>query len=379
MKKKSIIILSLIFLFLAIQGIGIISITIPYESKLASFRNPINTTEAKNYTYNGELAVVLCLDNSGSMSGEMDDLKNAAHLILDYLSSETYVALVIYESSAIVEVNLDQKGNGTQEKDMEAAIDAMDDGGATNAEEGAQASLDELLGSQFQDSFVILMCDGDIGYIDDWKQPNSPAVGMKNESICLHTVGFGVSDTEKDKLIQLSNITNCGKYYDASNATALAMSFAKLGNELEGWEDQGTIYDTIDSGENITVTTYDCTSSQRKLRITLAWGDNTWILNLTVINAITGEVIVPLEEMNNTGEPYIWKVYDCSGSMNITVQADTGTGTTDYGLNLATDENGGNGTGAQIPSFPLVFFVSIMTISLIAIIIYYLRREKYSI
>ncbi|MHA1370069.1 MAG: vWA domain-containing protein [Promethearchaeota archaeon] len=392
MRKQNLLLFLALFLFLPSFPAQLVSIPpVATDTTLLLTAAPVASQTSST-------GIVLCMDVSGSMSGTgIEDSKSAAHLIVDMISDDTYIGLVTYDSYAYQIVDIDKKSNN--EYLLNNAIDAMAANSSTNIDAGILAAIDMLDGVYLNDEYIVLMTDGytntaDIGrenfaYGDDYYSPgdgysylyhwihdsdSAPNICESN-GICLHTVGFG-GGYDETFLESIANAAGCGNFYDASNASALAMSFAQISNEMEGWSNQQTFYGSIDDGDQIQVDSqYTVSSSTPFVRVSISWEDSDMDLSI-ITKAEDGGELTPID--SESGDKYTWAVYDCYGlgwvSLWLSANAqDSYSYSTDYGLNVAQNdeyENFNPGDNAYqpttnqrmfpfflIPGYELIFLV----------------------
>ncbi|MBP1948321.1 VWA domain-containing protein [Virgibacillus litoralis] len=184
--------------------------------------------------------IVFAVDSSGSMTGnDPDDLrKDAVKNFVDSLLSQDQAALVDWDSSANVVVNLT-----TDHGALEVAIDSIDSSSGTDLNDGLQASFNELLGDNGKNSekYVIFLTDG-IGSYN--KDVLDPAI---DNGIKVFTIGL--SDSVDEAVLQeIADLTG-GEYLFASTADELLEKYNEAANETTGPEYKDTDGDGISDYE----------------------------------------------------------------------------------------------------------------------------------
>ncbi|MFC4544582.1 VWA domain-containing protein [Halosolutus amylolyticus] len=220
-----------------------------------------------------DVDVALVLDRSGSMSGSMSDLKDAAKGLVDELGGNARVTVVSYSSSAALDQGLTDDGAAAK-----SAIDGLSSGGQTNIEGGVTTAQDELLNGtnarSGADKIMVVMSDGEANVDDDGDgsaDPTDEATNAKNEGIELYTVAFGSADTTT--LQAMASDPADAHFFDAGDADELIDAFSRIGQIIAGEKeifsgtlaelmgiletddgipldgDRESVYDEIDGGE----------------------------------------------------------------------------------------------------------------------------------
>ncbi len=83
----------------------------------------------------------IVIDASGSMSGELDALKEALHALVDNLRSDDRVAIVVFEATA---VTVQPSTLASDASALHAAVDRLRTGGSTNMEAGMRLGYAEI-------------------------------------------------------------------------------------------------------------------------------------------------------------------------------------------------------------------------------------------
>ncbi|MGQ4875580.1 MAG: Ser-Thr-rich GPI-anchored membrane family protein [Promethearchaeia archaeon] len=303
-----------------------------------------------NYGYNGDIAIMLCMDKSGSMWKGIHASKDAALLLLTLIPDDAYIGLVAYDHHSAVYEGLAQKGSGTHFQDMKDAINSMYACGLTNIYEGLMDCIKELNQSTFDKKFIILMTDGHANMgpspfntenVNAWStDPNSPAVIAKNNGICIHCIGFG-DDYGAALLQAIATTTACGEVWDAKDVINLTMSFAEAGNKIVGWHDQQTSRGSIDGRNTKFITHLNINPTYGILRIYVYWEYTGWYIDI-IIKDNSGKEIPPIDL--NIEKAFSYEVFYCFGvdSIDVSLKAQkSGCGPSLsilYGINLASND-----------------------------------------
>lgn len=139
----------------------------------------------------GELEVALVSDVSGSMSGSIGDLQNAATGFVDNLASPDEAAAISFATSA----NLDQELT-TDYAAVNSAINAYSAGGGTDIAAGITEANDELMNgtnaTAGASKVMILLSDGN----SNESAAISAAQAAKDDGIRIFTIALGSADTD---------------------------------------------------------------------------------------------------------------------------------------------------------------------------------------
>ncbi len=155
--------------------------------------------------------LVFCVDISGSMDREnrLGLVKKALFELLENLRRDDYVGLVVYGSSGRVLLK-----PTTDHDEIRRAIDRLQAGGATNAEEGLVLAYD-LLSDGDKDGRIrrVILCSDGVANVGR-TGPNSILKRIRREAgdgIELTTVGFGMGNYNDTLMEQLADTGN-GRY-----------------------------------------------------------------------------------------------------------------------------------------------------------------------
>jgi Ca-activated chloride channel family protein len=178
------------------------------------------------------LNISIVIDRSGSMAGDkINNAKKAAKYIVDQLSPEDYLSIVIYDGSVDV---LQYATPVLNKYSIKSKIDGITDRGSTNLMGGAlegYAQVKRYYNASFINR-VLLLSDGlaNQGITD----PNQiqQLVRQKNklEGISISTFGVG-RDYNEDLMTSMAE-TGTGNYYFIDNAKEIAGIFKKELNNL---------------------------------------------------------------------------------------------------------------------------------------------------
>ena len=170
--------------------------------------------------------IVVLLDSSGSMWGQMDQTLIAAREFIGSLEDDTFIQVVDFDTTPRVL-------KGTTKTEVLASLSAVRADGATCLYDSILAGLD-LLESRNRPVLVVFTDGVDANWDDTG--PGSVATlpqvvqAVQERDIPLYTIGFG-SGHDKTVLQQLADISS-GNYYPASDQDALNQVFKSINESL---------------------------------------------------------------------------------------------------------------------------------------------------
>ena len=167
----------------------------------------------------GQMDLVFVLDSSGSMSGEMDDLKEASKNLVDSLpeTSGVRMAVVDFDDNPTLE-----QGFTSNHASVKSAIDGLVAGGGTDIGEAVNYSNNLLMNNGNSGSawVEILFNDGSGSYDSQFTTDAADA------GIVIHTMGLGIG-VDPEVLINISNGTG-GTYTYVDDPANLSAAFLGL-------------------------------------------------------------------------------------------------------------------------------------------------------
>lgn len=172
--------------------------------------------------------MVIVLDRSGSMNGrKISDARQAVLNLLSGLSAEDRFALITYSDG--VQLVSDLQGvTAEYRQQMEALINGVTAGGATNLGAGLQTGINVILSAAETGSTakIILISDGlaNKGITDPARLSTIAAIAVEKE-FAISTVGVGNEFNEQ--LMTAIADHGAGNYYYLENPMAFAEVFQK--------------------------------------------------------------------------------------------------------------------------------------------------------
>jgi len=165
------------------------------------------------------VAMVLCIDRSGSMQGEAIEMaKKAAKATLDVLANDDLVEVVAFDSQATRYVKMQPARNRSR---IRGLIGQMQSGGGTDFFPPLDAAYNDMTVTQARKKHVILLTDG-----------KAPPTGLRDlvttmiaEQITVTTVGLGAEADEQ--LLKMIADVGGGRYHAVPDAQSLPRIFTK--------------------------------------------------------------------------------------------------------------------------------------------------------
>jgi Ca-activated chloride channel family protein len=173
----------------------------------------------------------LVLDRSGSMAGEkLRQLKDAAKLTVDQLSSQDYLSVVIFDEIAEVVIPASPVEDHAAFKQR---IDAIQERGGTRMSTGMQVGLQELqrVSSPDRVSRMLLLTDG-----RTWEDPpecQNLADQLRESGIPISVLGFAEGDWDPAFLEDLAQRSG-GDWVAIESPDKVALAFEDALREMKG-------------------------------------------------------------------------------------------------------------------------------------------------
>lgn len=165
------------------------------------------------------LALALCIDRSGSMSGiKLELAKDAARATTEILGRSDLISVVAFDSSARVIVRLQRAANRLR---ILNDIGRLRSGGGTNIRPALQEAFTQLQGAQAKVKHVILLSDGQSSYARIPQLVDE----MSGSRITVSAVGVG-SGADRT-LLQMIAERGGGRFYHTDDPHNIPKIFTK--------------------------------------------------------------------------------------------------------------------------------------------------------
>ena len=171
-------------------------------------------------------SIVLLLDSSGSMKGQMDQTVVAAKNFLDGLPSDTIIKVIDFDS----EPKLLQ---GATVDSLKTELDIVKAKGATALYDSVLMGLELLEGADR--ATLVVFTDGEDANLNDTARGSvatqeEALSKIVSSNIPLYTIGFG--EGHDSSTLELFSDASLGKYYSAENQEALNEVFKSINDKL---------------------------------------------------------------------------------------------------------------------------------------------------
>ncbi|WP_416673320.1 vWA domain-containing protein [Egbenema bharatensis] len=178
---------------------------------------------------NAPLNLCLILDHSGSMKGRpLETVKQAAHRIVDSLSPDDRLSIVVFDHKAKVLVPNQMVGNPQSIKQQ---INRLQPSGGTAIDEGMRLAIEELAkGRKESISQAFLLTDGENEHGDNDRCLKLAELAA-GYSITLNTLGFG-SNWNQDVLEKIADAGG-GTLSYIERPEAAVSEFSRLFNRIQ--------------------------------------------------------------------------------------------------------------------------------------------------
>lgn len=219
------------------------------------------------------LNLSLVLDRSGSMSGyPLTNAKNAAKKLVEYLTPEDYISVVVYDDLAetIVEPQL-----VTDKKTLQKQISSIRAGGLTNLSGGWLMGCDLVKNNQSTDKLnrVLLLTDGQANRgIYEPKTLIKTAKDKAAADIITTTIGFGTYFNE-DLLISIADAAEGNFYFIQSPEDAVQVFDIEMESLVSVVAQNLTVKLQLEEQITVSEILNDYTAKDRKNEIEIFVGD----------------------------------------------------------------------------------------------------------
>jgi uncharacterized membrane protein len=166
-----------------------------------------------------QLAIVLCIDRSGSMTGEKIELaKDAAKATAELLGPEDLIGVTAFDSAAVPIVRLQRAANRVR---IATDISRLSPGGGTNILPALREAYEELDPTPAKIKHVILLTDGQASYDGIAELVDE----MSQHKITVSAVGVGAG-ADKTLLTMIAE-RGGGRFYYTQDAQNIPKIFTK--------------------------------------------------------------------------------------------------------------------------------------------------------
>lgn len=223
--------------------------------------------------------IILVCDNSGSMSGSVNSLKNAVNKFLDTSNKKETIGFYTFDDSIIKSLPL-----GTASiDDIRSAVNSMGSFGGTNIFGTLTSVLSSLSYVEDANQVIILMTDGQDGGNHDYASIESQIGNMAiSKGYMVYVIGMGSS-------INYDYLTNI------ASSTGGQILYSPTDSQLE--EMYQFIHGAIDNQYKITFTAEDTlTSNGRKVTVSLDGKNVSDTATYSVSNEDAENSVVPFDD-----------------------------------------------------------------------------------
>jgi Mg-chelatase subunit ChlD len=171
---------------------------------------------------NGDSAVMLVIDQSGSMESQMGGIAKmeaadqAAELAIGALAPRDEIGVVSFDTETSLVVPLQKVGDAAHQHQLQSVVSQIQAEGGTDIYAGLKAAYQQIHASSATYKHIILMSDG---YSYGESDYASLLQSIASEKITLSTIAIG-DDADKS-LMQMLATKGGGKYYYTNNASEI--------------------------------------------------------------------------------------------------------------------------------------------------------------
>ena len=188
----------------------------------------------------GPKDVVLVIDTSGSMAGDLNNMaKNAATMVIDALTAVDYVTIVKYSSGAQAYSSTLVEATDANKDALKAWIDEIDASGTTDFRAAfmkAWEVVDATTASSNCNRIMLFLSDGEP---NEWDDSDTEAVKAKAASYSppMHLLTYGLGEGAKADVLKAIACGGKGVYYSVTKdniSNAMASYFQVWIARLDG-------------------------------------------------------------------------------------------------------------------------------------------------
>ena len=245
-----------------------------YDLEVTLAYSGISTTDteqdAVEYT-SGNVDVMLIIDRSGSMRGEIGDARNAAKLFIDYMRDSDKAGVVSFSSSPRYDYHLTTLTDAIKSS-IKSTISGIYAGGMTAMGDGLRYGYNDLVsrGDSAHPWAMVLLSDG----YHNWgsEHPNSVLPDIRNANIKVFTIGLGpYVDANLLRNIAENSGAGGGKYYYAASSSDLKEIYDLIVGMVTGQQTSYSTTGTILPAQTSSLTV-PITSSTTSATFSISWG-----------------------------------------------------------------------------------------------------------
>lgn len=168
--------------------------------------------------------IFLVCDNSGSMSYDIDALKNAVEKFVKSKNSKEQISIITFDSSVI-----NNTGLTTDSSILQSAIDGFGAYGGTNIGSGVDSAF-ETLSSGNSFNAIIVMTDGQDSSYSSSSALNDLRKKCLENNVILYTIGLGSVNTDYLEAVADSGM---GSFIYSSDSVQLEELYSFIHNQLD--------------------------------------------------------------------------------------------------------------------------------------------------
>lgn len=170
--------------------------------------------------------IILLLDSSGSMKGQMEDTIEAAKKFIEGLPEDALIQVLDFDSEV-------KPLKAESRSDLLVELESVKAKGATVLYDGVIEGLDLL--SDYPRPILLVFTDGEDANLNDTARGsvndlNQAISAIEASDVPIFTIGFG-NNHDASTLSQFSDLS-LGKYYSAENQEALSLVFEAINQQV---------------------------------------------------------------------------------------------------------------------------------------------------
>lgn len=218
------------------------------------YRTPVEDVLPLTSRYEKEkqkpsLAMVLVIDKSGSMGGVPIALaRQAARSAAELLSSNDQIAVIGFDSNAVVICEMTSAGNRSL---IANSIDSLQAGGGTNLYPGMELGREMLERAPARIKHMIILSDGQTG----GGGYDQMAQEMSNRGITISTVALG-QGAARGLMAQIAQ-TGRGRYYETNDPNSVPQIFTKETVQASKSAIKEDLFGTVQAGDHPIMNGYE--------------------------------------------------------------------------------------------------------------------------